>query len=77
MSQKLYLLGAHGEVYEDDEVKISDLKDLTIEDRRQGQLGVTYVFTRCPPTCIPPLLLPTPALSAPPPLPLPSKCHQL
>lgn len=73
MSQKLYLLGAHGEVYGDNEVKISDLKDLTIEDRRQGQLGVTHVFTRCPPTCIPPLLLPTPALSAPPPLPLPSK----
>lgn len=33
LSQKPYLLEAQGEVYEDNEVKISDLKDLTIEDR--------------------------------------------
>lgn len=74
MSQKLYLPGTQEEVYENNAVKISDLKNLPTEDRRQGQVGVTYVFTRRLPTCIPSLLLLTPALSLPLlPLLLPSK----
>ena len=66
VNQKLYLLGVRGEVYEGNEVKIFDFKDLTTEDRRQGQLGITYVFTHRLPTCLPSLPLPTPALSTPP-----------